>query len=68
MLSSGYQATVVRTGYQSYKKGFVGEKSYIFTISPFNSLCTESRKIPQQLHIQIVWDLFGNVILLPLIL
>lgn len=32
MLSSGYQATVVRTGYQSYKKGFVGEKSYIFTI------------------------------------
>lgn len=32
MLSSGYQAAEVRTGYQSYKKGFIGEKSYIFTI------------------------------------
>lgn len=32
MLSSGYQATEVRTGYQSYKEGFIGEKGYIFTI------------------------------------
>lgn len=31
MLSSGYQATEVRTGYQSYKEGFIEEKSYIFT-------------------------------------
>lgn len=53
MLSSGYQATGERTGYQSYKKEFTEEKkNHIFTIhhSVLSALKAE------KYHIEMVWD------------
>lgn len=61
MLSSEYQATEVRTGYQSYKKGFIGEKKLHLHYSPFSSQCTENRKISHRNSV----GLYVNVILLP---
>lgn len=52
MLSSGYQATGERTGYQSYKKEFIEEKNHIFAIHHLVLSALKAEKY----HIEMVWD------------